>query len=499
MLNQALKYILLLSVGAFFIQCTNDINTASKEKTASTQKTDNYKVSSFETSATNNYSGIMMQGFYWDVPSGGNWWDTVKNEASTLADMAGGYGIDRIWLPPASKSQSGGYSMGYDPADYYDLGNYNQYGTVETRFGSKSELKSAITELNNHNISVMADIVLNHRSGGNKEFNPSTGDSTWTDFSNVQSGKATWTWDTFHPNPDHSSDTGSFGGFPDVCYSTGIAYGDMQDWMNWMKNDIGFDGGWRFDYVKGLETWAVNDMMSTTGDPFSIGEYWDANTNTLDWWVNQTGASVFDFALYYTMADIFNSTDGSGYLPDMIAPSKSYAAKNPTKAVTFAGNHDTDEIANDKMLAYAFMLTYQGYPSIWWKDYFNYGLDDLGGKWGNGINQLVWVRGELADGGPNIELLKTNDGDLLIYGSHGYSSSSPGYIVVINDHPSNWKGATVQTSNGYLQNKTLKVYAWYSSVSGENNQPGTEYSDSSGQVEVWAPPRGYAVYSVNGL
>ncbi|HEX6982134.1 MAG TPA: alpha-amylase domain-containing protein [Balneolaceae bacterium] len=491
MLKWYMKCLLSLLLITFLVQCEGTVNNLPEKAGGESVKT--------AKKAATNSSGVMMQGFYWDVPDGGIWWNTIKDKADELADMAGGYGIERIWLPPPSKAMSGGYSMGYDPADYYDLGNYYQYGTTETRFGSKAELKSAISTLNGYGISVMGDIVLNHRSGGDLEYNPATGTETYTDFSNVKSGKATWHWDTFHPNHDDESDPGYFGGMPDVCYSTGIAYDDMKVWMNWLQNDIGFNGGWRFDYVKGLETWAVKDMITATGNPFSIGEYWDSNTSTLDWWVNQTGASVFDFALYYTMADIFNQTDGGGYLPNMIDPSKSFAAKRPMKAVTFAGNHDTDEIVHDKMLAYAFMLTYQGYPSIWWKDYFNYGLSDLGGKWGNGINQLVWVRGQLASGAPAIELLKTNSGDLLIYGSYGTSSSSPGYIVVINDHPTDWKGSWVQTDNSYLHNKTLKVYAWWSSVSGQNIQPDNEYSDASGWVEVWAPPRGYAVYSVTGL
>lgn len=447
----------------------------------------------------NQHSGVMMQGFYWDVPAGGTWWDTINNKVSTLSDMAGGFGIDRIWLPPVSKSQSGPYSMGYDPADYYDLGEYNQHGTIETRFGSTEELTHLISTLHENNIAVMADVVMNHRSGGDYEFNPSTGDSTYTDFTSVKSGKMTWTWENFHPNPNHEADAGHFGGFPDACYRFGSAYDDMKSWLNWLKDDIGFDGGWRFDYVKGLEPWVVKGMKDATGDMFSIGEYWDGNVDLLSTWSNQTGASVFDFALYYTMADIFTKADGSGYLPDLVDPSKSFAAKNPDKAVTFAGNHDTDEIFVDKMMAYAFILTYQGYPSIWWKDYFNYGLDDLGGKWGNGINQLVWVRGALADGRPEIKLLKTDDGDLLIYGANGNSPSSPGYIVVINDHPTAWKSATVQTDNTYLQDKNLTAYAWHSTVEGENNQPAEEYASPSGEVEVYAPPRGYAVYSVERL
>jgi len=130
-----------------------------------------------------------MQGFYWDVPSGGTWYNTMKAQASGLANMAGGCGIDRIWFPPVSKAQGGGYSMGYDPTDYYDLGQYNQNGTTETRFGSQAELKSAIATFKAYGITAMADIVLNHRSGGASEWNPAANANTWTDFTKVKSGK----------------------------------------------------------------------------------------------------------------------------------------------------------------------------------------------------------------------------------------------------------------------------------------------------------------------
>jgi alpha-amylase len=150
------------------------------------------------------------------------------------------------------------------------------------------------------------------------------------------------------------------------------------------------------------------------------------------------------------------------------------------------------------MLAYAYAMTFQGYPCIYWKDYFNYGLASSQGQWGNGIKQLAWVRGKLAGGGPNIEYLKTNDGDVLIYGDRDGNSTNPGYIVVINDNANSWKGAWVQTSNTQLRNKTLKCYAWESYKSGQNYQPSSKFCQSNGWVEVWAPPRGYAVYAPNG-
>lgn len=71
--------------------------------------------------------------------------------------------------------------------------------------------------------------------------------------------------------------------------------------------------------------------------------------------------------------------------------------------------------------------------------------------------------------------------------------------MVVNSNPSAWKGYTVKTSNGYLWNKTLKAYAWSSTVSGQNTDPNNQNCDGSGNVQVWAAPRGYAVYSVNGL
>ena len=150
------------------------------------------------------------------------------------------------------------------------------------------------------------------------------------------------------------------------------------------------------------------------------------------------------------------------------------------------------------MLGYAYILTYQGYPCIWWKDYYNYGLATLGGQWGNGIKQLVWCREKLAGGGPNVRNVKTDDGDLLIYEDQDGNASSPGYVVLLNDNASAWRGSWINVANPNLRNKILKCYAWYSPASGQNYQPQDKYCDGNGWVEVWAPPRGYAVYGPTG-
>ena len=182
-------------------------------------------------SASSAMAGVMMEGFYWNCPS--PWYPTMQSEASALANMAGGYGINRIWFPPPQKCASGGYSMGYDPYDYYDVGQLNQEGTTSTHFGTQAQLKSAIAAYKALGISCIGDMVLNHRSGGQNESNPYTGGTSYTDFSHVASGKCLWHWDSFHPNYQEVSDEGTFGGYPDICYVNSPPYNDIKSWMTW--------------------------------------------------------------------------------------------------------------------------------------------------------------------------------------------------------------------------------------------------------------------------
>ncbi len=449
-------------------------------------------------------SGVMMQGFYWDVPQG-NWYRTMASRAGQLRNMRDGEGIDRIWFPPPSKGQSGAHSMGYDPYDYYDLGQYSQMGTTRTRFGTQEQLKQAVQAFREQGIVCMADIVLNHRSGGAWELNPDTGSAYWTDFTGVASGMCTWTYDDFHPSSYELSDEGVFAGFPDVCHVTGNHAGDpwydLIEWGNWLQDpsNAGFDGGWRLDFVKGVTPKMLRDFRSGTGNLFGILECWDGLPMIEAYVRASAGTAAFDFPGYYTLRDICNNSFGSGNIGDLVNPDKVYAAKNSSKAVTFVANHDTDEIIRDKMLAYAFILTYEGYPCLFWKDYFDQGLSNSGGQSGNGIDPLVWVRGALGGGDPEIELLESDNQDLLVYGTINGTRKHPGYIVVLNDHYNSTLGTTVKTTNPTLQGRQLTCYAWDSSVSGRNQPQPDVPCGADGNVSVKAPPRGYAVYGPRSI
>ena len=346
----------IFSLGFFTCSCRKEENSSeADQKVQPGVEASSHDGRPFDTAANKPGGPVMMQAFYWDVPAGGTWWDTLTTKVDRWADA----GIDSIWLPPVSKGQSGGLSMGYDPTDYFDFGNFDQNGSVETRFGSKSELENLISKAHAANLKVYADIVLNHNSGGASEANQYTNSDTWTDFSGVASGKFPRSQHDYHPNWQANTDEGVFGGFPDLCHANPY----VKDWL-WKRNDsvakyyrntIGFDG-WRFDYVKGFGAWVVKDWIHHAGG-FSVGELWETDVNVLASWAQSADCSVFDFACYYKMNDAFDGNNLALLRDDMMWK------RDPFKAVTFVTNHDTDEI-DDKMLAYAYILTHEGLPTI---------------------------------------------------------------------------------------------------------------------------------------
>ncbi len=409
--------------------------------------------------------GVMMQAFYWDVPAGGNWWNTVKSKTTAWSNA----GITAMWLPPASKAMNGGFSMGYDPTDYFDLGQYNQNGSTETRFGSKNELTSLINTAHNKGLQVYADIVLNHNSGGQSEYNQYTNSYTWTDFTGISSGKFTRSQHDFHPSWASQSDEGVFGGFPDLDHD--VPY--VQDWLwkrndgvgKYYKNNLGFDG-WRFDYVKGFGTWVVKDWVDWVGG-FAVGELWDGNTNKLQNWVDGTGrrSSAFDFAAYYAMDAAFDGNNLNRLNDPMLF------RQDPSKSVTFVANHDTDIIWN-KMLAYAFILTHEGYPCIFYRDY-----EEWLNK--NQLNNLIWIHNNKAVGTTSVLYTDTDEYVARRNGNGG----NPGIVVYINNS-NNWKERWVQTNWG---SQRIKDFT--------GNSSWTPWTQGNGWVKIQVPPKGYSVWS----
>ncbi|MDR9457744.1 MAG: alpha-amylase [Salegentibacter sp.] len=429
-----------------------------------------------------NYSSgqkVMMQTFYWDVEPRHEWWTTLSDKVEGWADA----GIDRLWFPVATKGQSGGYSMGYDPSDYFDFGEYYQQQTTPTRFGTRTELEALIEKSHNLGLEVIADIVINHNSGGGKEYNPYRDKDTWTLFNEENGNASGWfnrNYENFYPNSTSPYDDGSL-----FYEETNLDHNQeyVQDWL-WKKensvakyymNEMGFDG-WRFDYVAGFEPWVVKAWLDEVGG-FSVAELWDGNASNLANYVEETGSGAFDFATFYKLDEAFDRHDDLTFLErDMLWKT------HPDKAVTFTANHDTEKDDNEdnnisvenKMKAYAFILTHPGYPTIFYSDYENENFQAE-------IQQLIEIHNSLAVG--DIEILHV-DKDEYIMKRNG-NNENPGLIIYISTGE-NTKRRNVQTN---WKNVTLLDYS--------GNSTYIPTSDENGTASLEAPANGYAIWSVS--
>lgn len=169
--TKSLKGFVVLLLTLSFASCSLD-----KDLVLDPVSTRTSSLDAVDTQSLSTLNDVMMQAFYWDVPvdetaKNGSWWDNLKTKAPELKAA----GITGIWTPVPSKGNWGIIDNGYGVYDHYDLGNYNQKGTIETRFGSRSELEQMIAVMHQSpKIEVYSDVVLNHlySESDNEEVNP---------------------------------------------------------------------------------------------------------------------------------------------------------------------------------------------------------------------------------------------------------------------------------------------------------------------------------------
>ncbi len=338
---------------------------------------------------------IILQGFYWntfpgdysDVVNGGGWWDTIATVAPYLKNA----GFNVVWLPPAQKGFAGIYDMGYGISDYYDYGQYNQFGTIRTRHGNLTELQNAISALKSNNIQVMADLVLNHRAGAPSQqleecdIPPPGGKQLrYTKFMPV-SGRMDWDSSYFHPTNHHCDLSAPYHDrsfFEDICYfnhlnnildpnlpSNGWYFGahnlgaggdSLVIVGRHMIDTMGFDMV-RLDAVKHIEPGFLSPFLielKNGTQPFAVGELFDYDAATLRSYQVQVetfisgskfaNMAVFDFALRGALRDMCNSGGAYNMANLSNAGLRFYpgpgAPLAPEDIVTFVDNHDVDRI-----------------------------------------------------------------------------------------------------------------------------------------------------------
>ena len=433
------------------------------------------------TTELNDDSRVMMQAFYWDCEPVGDWWNLVNTKLTDWSDM----GVNRIWLPVATKAAGGQFSMGYDTYDYFDFGEFDQKGAVETRFGSRAELESLISTAHDNNIDVIADIVMNHNTGAEEqEVNPITGETNYTKFTPA-SGMFNRTWEDFHPNYDHNGydDGNLFYSETDFCHE--VANVSLNFWAadnsvaKYYHNEIGFDG-WRFDYVKGFPAWAVKEFVDASGGLWSVAENFDGNANVVENWVNaaEGRSKAFDFPMFYKMEQAFDGGD----LNNLANDGSMYWQRDAFNSVTFVSNHDTEKDENEgnwianKTFAYAYMLTHEGYPTLFYLDYEHEVAMDK-----EEMERLVLIHNSIAYGTTNVlhidnnEYIARRDGDI--------GNGEPGLIVYLNisDSP---KTMEVQTN---WTNTSIIDYA--------QNDNSVITTDASGMATITVPSKSYTIWA----
>lgn len=464
---------------------------------------------------SNPKSDVFMQGFYWNSPDGGIWYDSLAHLAPRLASA----GFGAIWFPSPVKGAAGGASMGYDPYDHFDFGEYYQKGSRETRFGSKSELQHAIKVFHESGIKVYADAVLRHMMGGEEKVpyecipqyngNNIVADSGYLVFNYpAGSGRFKKNASSFYPNATNCWIDPLF-----VQVNPIFRFGDWLDhnkqsvrdslivWGKYLKENLGFDG-YRLDAVKSIDPGFMAAWLKGVGGyDYAVAELW-SNNSDIGNWLNQTqnvnGAkvSMFDFPLRYVLKDLCNNTSGTFDVNNLYAAGLVNAGISGFDVSTFLENHDFDRIGfdgkidnghdpvlTDKQLGYAYLIFSEGRPCVFFKDYFDY---NYSGK----IDTLIWIRQNFIGGGttkgnalnPWFSVENSSSSSDLYVARRDGGSGRPQVYLVLNDNPTQWKGVWV---NSNYPNQTFRDYTGVAI---------DKIAAGDGRVELWAPPRGYAIY-----
>ncbi|MCR5607881.1 MAG: alpha-amylase [Lachnospiraceae bacterium] len=473
--------------------------------------------------ASVSINGTMFQGFEWYIRNDGKHWSNLSSKASSLANA----GITAVWLPPAYKGSSSD-DVGYGVYDLYDLGEFNQKGTTRTKYGTKAQYTSLISSLHRNNIQVYADIVLNHKNSADAAKTVSAYEcsstnrnatvkgpyniSAWCVFNFPgRNGKySTFTWDdTCFDGIDWDDSAKKSGIYRfagkswetevdlengnydylmscDLDFDNSKVVSELKTWGKWYVSNTGIDG-FRLDAVKHIKASFYKDWLRTlrsqTGkELFSVGEYWSGSVSTLKSYISTTGGttSLFDVPLHY---NFYSASTGNGNYDMRKLFSSTLVASNPTLAVTFVDNHDSQpgqSLASTvsswfKPLAYTAILTREsGYPCVFYGDYYGTGDGRISSQ-KTVIDKILTARKNYAYGTQHDYLDNAN---IIGWTREGNSShANSGLAALITDNAGGSK--TMYVGKSHAQE------LWYD-ITG----------NVSGNITIGSD--GYATFKVNG-
>ena len=391
----------------------------------------------------------IMQFFEWHVAADGSHWNRLKNAAPELSKA----GIDAVWIPPVTKASSA-EDNGYGVYDLYDLGEFDQKGTVRTKYGTKQELTDAIAACQKNGIAVYVDLVMNHKAGADeterfrvvqvdemdrtKNISKPFEIEGWTKFTFPGRGNqySAFQWNFTHFNGTDYDEINKRSGiyrivgenkswsdkvdnefgnydylmFANIDYSHPDVRKEMIAWGKWLVDTLQCSG-FRLDAIKHINHDFIKEfaaaMKKKRGDDFYIvGEFWNPELqdcrnflDTVDYKID-----LFDVSLHYK----FQAASKAGRSFDLRTIfDDTLVQSHPMNAVTFVDNHDSqpqeslESWVEDwfKQSAYALILLRKdGYPSVFYGDYYGIGGENpIPGK-REAIDPLLYTRANRAYG-----------------------------------------------------------------------------------------------------
>jgi alpha-amylase len=486
-------------------------------------------------------NGVMMQYFHWYIPDDGKLWNQLAQSAQDLAKV----GVTSVWLPPAYKGVGGGMDVGYGVYDLFDLGEFDQKGSVRTKYGTKDEYLKAIKASQKAGIRVYADVVFNHKLGADEleeveatPFDPENRHATvgeyqkikaWTHFTFPGRGETyssmKWNWwhfDAVDYNANNEGENAIYllkgkefdrnvdlekGNFdylmgcdldmanPEVC-------GELKYWGEWYVETTGVDG-FRFDAVKHVsaeffQEWLDHVSHHAQRDLFAVGEYWSYEVEALHQFIETTNGKVtlFDAPLHYN----FHVASQSGNSYDLREIfDNTLVQQQPALAVTLVDNHDSQPLQSleslvepwFKPLAYALiLLRREGYPCVFYADYYGSRYQDTGN---DGDEYEIWLAKHKWLLDKFLFARQTYAyGDQYDYFDH---ANTIGWTRLGNEeYPG---GIAVVLSNGDEGSKFMEVgqpHCTYIDITEHISDPVTtndegwgEFRCNGGSVSVWVP------------
>ncbi|MBC5646863.1 alpha-amylase [Christensenella tenuis] len=478
-------------------------------------------------------NGTMMQYFEWELPCG-MLWNQVADKAGELAED----GITAIWLPPAYKGSGGAADVGYAVYDLYDLGEFDQKGSIATKYGTKEEYLHAIHALHAAGIQVYADIVLDHKMGADgieevlacefaqeNRYEQVSGEqkiSAWTrfDFPGRNGVYSDFRWNSGHfAAIDRDEKTGrsaifqfrgkqwqdevdkEFGNFEylmgaSIDLSNEEVVRELTEWGKWYLREIPLDG-FRIDAVKHMRFtfyshWLAELRKAAGKELFAVGEYWNGDVAKLSNYIDITQGtlSLFDVPLHFRFRDAANA---GGAFDMRTIFHRTLVQENPLLAVPFVDNHDTqpgqslESWVQDwfKPLAYALILLRKdGYPCVFYGDYYGIPTHGIAAK-GQWLRPMIKARELLAYGEQHDYF---DDPHLVGWTREGDDAhADSGLAVVMSNEIGGSKNMYVGTR--FAGRHFYDVLRNREDIVTVEEDGSALFSVNGGSVSVWAPTR----------